>query len=220
MQPRPISPLGGDAAALRENARQGRRCSPSRSLSRQRDQARFPASSSADNRPGRPASCRCGRPCSSTVSSDVPVQAPEQQRILLLHMGEERVAAHGMRRRHRQPDQRRSQRADLAVILGHRQPRAPPQAGSTAAWMRTVPTTRSAATPSMDMRHDGLRDRRRCRRGHRRRTSPARGRTPRRRSAYGAIALPCLGGELDLELRWRMKGRERLDTSCDQHSVS
>src|SRR5258705_12277600 len=68
----------------------------------------------------------------------VPVQAAEQDCVLTLHMREEALATHGMRRRHGKADQRGAECADPAIVRSHREPRSPPDS-----WLGLLDTDRA-----------------------------------------------------------------------------
>ena len=169
---------------------------PSSAATESRPRAR----GTADRRRGRPASCdAAGR--AARLRQRLPVHVLEQQRVLALDMRKKVRQPRACAELHREPDQRRADRADAGCSPRHREPRSPPDARSPSSWMRTVPTTASAATPSMDSATIGIANRR-PRRGRRRnrRLLVAEHLPPQRR---GASPLPGFGGVFDLKARAR-----------------
>src|SRR5882724_5964176 len=59
----------------------------------------------------------------------VPVKPPKERCVLALDVGEEAPAAACMRRRHREADERRAERADSAIVRSDGEARSPPCSG-------------------------------------------------------------------------------------------
>src|SRR5258705_12206362 len=68
----------------------------------------------------------------------VPVQSAEQDCVLTLHMREEALATHGMRRRHGKTDQGGAECADPTIVRSDREPRSTPDS-----WLRLMDSDRA-----------------------------------------------------------------------------